>query len=134
MMMLTRERTEKSLSAVTGFSSASLGKSPLLHRLESGDADIIAGILRRYDSTPDAVYNAVNGTYSDEAKTAAIKKVFPEAELISPKKWAGETLGSGYAMNKAFAAATISSGKYGKVLVTGVDMIGNYCSVMIERV
>ena len=134
MMMLTRERTEKSLCAVTGFSSASLGKSPLLHRLESGDADIIAGILRRYDSTPDAVFNAVNGTYSDEAETAAIKKVFPEAELISPKKWAGETLGCGYAMNTAFAAAAINSGKYGKVLVTGVDMIGNYCSAMIERV
>jgi hypothetical protein len=134
MMMLTREKTGRSLCAVTGFASASLGRSPLLHTLESSGADIIAGILKRHDSTPDAVFAAANGTYFDDMEIKAIKTIFPGAEIVSPKKWTGETLGCGYMMNTVFAAAAVSSGKYGKVLVTGVDMIGNYCTAMIGKV
>ena len=134
MMMLTREKTEKSLCAVTGFSSSSLGKSPLLHRLDGAASDIIAEIPKKNETAPDAVFTAANGTYFDDIESKAIKTIFPETELVSPKKWAGETLGCGYMMNTAFAAAAISSGKYGKVLVTGVDMIGNYCTAILERV
>ena len=36
-------------------------------------------------------------------------------------------------MNAAFAAAAVKSGMYGRILVSGVDMVGNYCTVMIER-
>lgn len=134
MMMLTREKTEKSLCAVTGFSSSSLGKSPLLHRLDGAASDIIAEIPKKNETAPDAVFTAANGTYFDDIESKAIKTIFPETELVSPKKWAGETLGCGYMMNTAFAAAAISSGKYGKVLVAGVDMIGNYCTAILERV
>lgn len=133
MMMMTRERTEKTLCAVTDFSSASLGKSPLLHRLDDNSAEIVFGVLDRYNDTPDAVFTAANGTYFDDMEDAAIYKKFPEAVRLAPKKYTGETLGCGYAINAAFAAAAISCGKYDKVLVTGVDMVGNYCTSMIER-
>lgn len=133
MMILTRERTEKSLCAVTGFSCASLGKSPLLHKLEGGTESIVSGALKRYDIVPDAVFAAANGAYFDGTELSAVGKAFPEAKIVLPKKWAGETLGCGYMMNTAFAAYAVSSGKYEKVLVTGFDMVGNYCTVMIER-
>jgi 3-oxoacyl-(acyl-carrier-protein) synthase len=133
MFVLSKEKTEKTLCAVTGFSSASLGKSPLLHRLEEKSGEIISDILKKYDNTPDAVFTAANGTYFDDIESKAIKSVFPEAELVSPKNWAGETLGCGYMMNVMFAAAAVNCGKYSKVLVTGVDLIGNYCTAMIER-
>lgn len=133
VMMLTREKTEKTLCSVSGFSSASLGKSPLLHKIESGNAEIIYDILKKCDNAPDAVFNAANGTYFDDTEIKAIKSIFPDAHLVSPKKWAGETLGCGYMMNTVFAASAIRSGKYKKVLVTGVDMIGNYCTAILER-
>lgn len=133
MFMLTREKTDKTHCAVTDFSSASLGKSPLLHRLDDNSAEIVFGVLDRYNDTPDAVFTAANGTYFDDMEDAAIYKKFPEAVRLAPKKYTGETLGCGYAINAAFAAAAISCGKYDKVLVTGVDMVGNYCTSMIER-
>ncbi|MBO6302903.1 MAG: hypothetical protein J6N15_10745 [Ruminiclostridium sp.] len=133
MLVLSREKTEKSICKISGFSSGSLGKSPLLHRLDNSTADIVSGILKKYDCAPDVVFTAANGSYFDDIESTAIKSVFPGAELAAPKKWAGETLGCGYMMNAVFAAAAVNCGKYGKVLVTGVDLIGNYCTVMIER-
>ena len=89
MIMLTREKTEQSFCAVTGFSSASLGKSPLLHKLDNNTSDIISDILEKYYNAPDAVFTAANGTYFDDIENIAIKTIFHEAEIISPKKWAG---------------------------------------------
>lgn len=132
MLVLTREKTEKSICKVTGFSSASLGKSPLLYRLDGASSDIITDILQKYDSAPDAVFTAANGTYFDDIENSVIKRKFPGAVQVSPKKYAGETLGCGYMINAAFAAAAIKSGMYAKVLVTGVDIVGNYCTAMIE--
>ena len=132
MLMLSREKTEKSICRVSGFSSANLGKSPLLHRLDNSASDIISDILKKYGSAPDAVLVSANGSYFDDMESAAIKSVFPGAELVSPKNWSGETLGCGYMMNTAFAAAAIKSGMYDRIIVTGVDMVGNYCTAMIE--
>ena len=133
MLVLSKEKTVKTLCAVTGFSSASLGKSPMLHKLEEKSAEIISDILKKYGSAPDAVFVSANGSYFDDVESAAIKSIFPGAELVSPKNWSGETLGCGYMMNAVFAAAAVNCGKYSKVLVTGVDLIGNYCTAMIER-
>ena len=129
MMMLTREKTDKTICKIISFSSATHGKSPLLHRLDDSAAGIVSGVLNRYGDAPDAVFTAANGTYFDDTESDAINRKFPEAVRIAPKKWEGETLGCGYMMNVAFAAAAINSGRYGKVLVTGVSGgIGTACA------
>ena len=134
MFMLSREKTGKTICKVTAFSSASLGKSSLLYKPEDGAAGIIYSVLDRYKTEPDAVFTAANGTYLDDAENAALNRKFPDAVRIAPKKYFGETLGCGYMMNAAFAAAVIKLGKYDKVLIAGVDMVGNYCTAIIERV
>ena len=133
MFMTSREKTERTLAEISRSYSASLGKSPLLHRLDGSAAGIISDILKRYEYAPDAVFTSANGTYFDDIENSAAEDVFPGAVRFAPKKYAGETLGCGYAVNAAFAAAAVKCGMYGKVLVTGTDMVGNYCTSMIER-
>ena len=134
MTMLSGERTDRTICEVSGFSSASLGKSPLLHRTDMSAADVVSDVLKRYDDVPDAVFNSANGTFFDEIENDGIHKTFCDAELFSTKKYAGETLGCGYMMNVTFATAAIRTGQYRSVLVTGVDMVGNYCTAMLESV
>lgn len=132
MLMLRRERTGNTYCEVCGFGSVSLGKSPYLHVL--GDkSQRIADVLRRFE-TPDMIFTAANGTYFDAIEKKAIDAVFPNTKTFAPKKLFGETLGCGYSMNVAYAAAAIKSGKYRTALVTGADMIGNYCAVYLKAV
>ena len=134
MFMLTREQTDSTICKICDFSSASLGQSPLLHMPgDEAAADIAASVLGSCKTTPDAVFTSANGSYFDAIENMAIQSVFPSVELVAPKKWSGETLGCGYMINTLFAAAAVQCGMYHTVLVTGMDLVGNYCTVMIGK-
>lgn len=138
MAVLSCNRTEETYCKVTSFASCHLGHSPLIHCPdESGESDEsdtvqrIKNTLRQF-SAPDAVFVSGNGTWFDAVENAAVGDVYSDAEIQYPKHDFGETLGCGYMMNVLLAAASIRSGKYRRVLATGIDMIGNYTCVMLE--
>ncbi len=132
MLIMRSERTEKTFCEVCANAGISLGANPYIHRLE-GVSERIAGVLRKH-TVPDIIFTAANGTYFDEMEDTAIKQVFPDTAVYEPKKEYGESLGCGFALSTAFAAEAIRDGKYGAVLVAGVDMVGNYCTVMLKAV
>ncbi len=132
MLIMRGERTEKTCCEVCAHSGASLGANPYIHRLD-GVSDRIAGVLRKH-TAPDIIFTAANGTYFDKIEDTAIKQVFPDTAAHAPKKEYGESLGCGFALSAALAARAIRDGRYGAVLVTGVDMVGNYCAVMLRAV
>ena len=82
---------------------------------------------------PEVIFNSSNGTWFDEVERRVLSESFPEIEQVSPKKWFGETLGCGYMLNLSMAAAVIRAGLYDSILVTGVDMVGNYCVAMLTK-
>ncbi len=132
MLIMRGKRTEKTCCEVCAHSGASLGANPYIHRLDDVSGRI-AGVLRKH-TAPDIIFTAANGTYFDEIEAVAIKQVFPDTAVYEPKKEYGESLGCGFALSAALAAGAIRDGKYGAVLVAGVDMIGNYCTVMLKAV
>ena len=119
---------------MSAFSSVSLGKSPIIDRLEDpeGAEEKIAGAMQKMKA-PDAVFTAANGSWFDETESRAIRKVFPDISQKHPKEIFGETLGCGYMMNVLLASASIRNGIYSTLLVSGIDMTGNYTCVMLEK-
>ena len=134
MAVLSRNRSEGSYCRISGFSGINLGKNPYLHVLEDAVAvrEKIAGVFRQF-SEPDILLSAGNGTWFDSPEEEAVRDVFPSLAIARPKDIFGETLGCGYMMNALLGACLVHEGRYGRVLVSGVDMIGNYCCVMLER-
>ena len=74
-----------------------------------------------------------DGSWFDETESRAIRKAFPDIPQQHPKELFGETLGCGYMMNVLLAAASIRIGIYSRLLVSGIDMAGNYTCVMLEK-
>ena len=132
MMVFRSIKTEKTYCEVCGHSGISLGADPYIHKLNDV-SELIVDVLKKQEP-PDIIFTAENGTYFDEIEETAIKQTFPTTETYAPKKEYGESLGCGFALSTALAAKEIKNGKYGSVLVTGVDMIGNYCTVMLKAV
>ncbi len=131
MALLSCEKTDGSYCRIIGFSSIHLGNCPYLHLFENPDdlTDMLAVTLRKFQD-PEIIFSAGNGTWFDRAEENAIQKVFPDKPVRKLKTEFGETLGCGYMMNMLTAAAAIHRGDYSAVLVSGVDMIGNYMCVM----
>ena len=134
MAVLSGHRTESTWCKVSAFGSVNLGKSPVIDRLEDPAAaeEKISGAMRKMN-VPDAVFTAANGSWFDETENRAVRKVFPDIPQQHPKDLFGETLGCGYMMNVLMAAAFIRSGICSRLLVTGIDMTGNYTCVMLEK-
>ena len=134
MAVLSGERTENSYCRIGRFAGVNLGKNPCLHCLAdaAGTRKRIADVFRPF-SKPDIVFTAANGTWFDREEAQAVEEVFPSVPIYRPKELFGETLGCGYMMNVLLGACAIRNGKYDHVLVSGMDMIGNYCCVMLER-
>lgn len=134
MAVLSGHKTERTWCKVSAFGNVNLGKSPVIDRLEdpAGTEEKIAAAMQKM-MIPDAVFTAANGSWFDETESRAIKKVFPDISLHHPKELFGETLGCGYMMNVLLAAASIRNGIYSRLLVTGIDMTGNYTCVMLEK-
>lgn len=134
MAVLSGQKTEKTWCKVSAFGSTNLGRSPLLDRQEDPvrTERMIIDVIRQMNA-PDTVFTAANGSWFDEIENRAIKSVFPDIAQHCPKDLFGETLGCGYMMNVLLAAASVRSGICSRPLVTGIDMIGNYICVMLEK-
>ena len=144
------EEASNDYCKASGFSSASLPVYPYLHRVPAEQAvPVIRQTVRALcgETPPDAVFTAFNGTYFDQLEAAGLRGCLPASVTVcEPKKFFGETLGSGYLMSAALAAVCLKSGKLppgiiskgspGKlesILVTGIDTSGNYCCMLLER-
>lgn len=131
VLILRREQSEQTYCEVTQFSGTSLGASPFLHIFED-PSDRMAKALSAL-TAPGAVIHSGNGTWIDAAEEKALEQTFPDAVKIAAKKCFGETLGCGYLLNAALAACAIRQGRYSSVLVTGIDVIGNYCCALLKN-
>lgn len=134
MAVLSGQKTEKTWCKVSAFSSANLGRSPLIDRPEDSNRTekMVLDVLRQMNA-PDAVFTAANGSWFDETENRAIKSVLPDIASQRPKDSFGETLGCGYMMNVLLAAASVRSDICSRPLVTGIDMIGNYTCILLEK-
>jgi len=130
MVVLSPYKSAHTYCRIDGFSGVCLGADPYIHRVK-GSQEMIAGALEQM-KRPDAVFIAANGTWLDEHENNAVKQVFPDIHTVAPKIFFGETLGCGYMMNIAFAAAAVKCGLYKSVIAAGVDMIGNYTCVLLQ--
>ncbi len=143
-------RAEKSLNTyckVSDFSSALLPVYPLTASADKQCSKLIAKAVSEIcgDKVPDAVFTAANGTYFDSIEKEAMDSVFENRTVYAyPKRLFGETLGSGYMLSAALAAAVLKTGKVSDnfadksldsvktILVTGTDTAGNYCCMLSE--
>ena len=134
MAVLSGTKTADTYCKIAGFANVNLGFSPLIHRPDRTEETTrqIEETLRRF-SSPDAVFLSGNGTWFDAAEEQAACEVFPDMIFRRPKDTFGETLGCGYMMNVLVAAVSIHSGKCSRALVSGIDMVGNYTCVMLEK-
>ncbi len=82
---------------------------------------------------PEAVLLSANGTYVDAVEKECVHAYFPEARMVTPKTWLGETLGAGYMLNIAQACACVRQGLWRRVLALGIDPAGNFMGAIIER-
>jgi 3-oxoacyl-[acyl-carrier-protein] synthase II len=147
IMTVRSEKTDNAYCKAVGFASAALPMYPYVHKLDgSCTADIsetVSSLCK--DKMPDVIFTSANGTYFDEIEKKALVSVFGEdAVYASPKKLFGETLGSGYMLSTALAAACLKTGRIpdsisegrtdnvGSILVTGTDTAGNYCCTLTE--
>jgi len=133
MAVLSAEKTEETYCRITSFANVSLGQCPLIHRFENPEEAVrrMKETLRKF-SAPDVWYASGNGTWFDDVEEQAAAEAFPGIQIRKPKRVFGETLGCSYMMNVLLAAASIRSGEANRILVSGIDMIGNYTCVMLE--
>lgn len=134
MAVLSREKSENSYCAVTGSAGTNLGSSPFIHCCEEPDEirKKISGVLDQF-SEPDVCFTCANGSWFDQTEEEALKQVFPQIHVRKPKEVFGETLGCGYMMSVLLGACAIHKGEYRRILVSGLDLIGNYFCVMLEK-
>ena len=134
MAVLSRERTENTRCRIVGFAGANLGSCPWLRRSDHfAEAEKQIGeILRRFPE-PEVFLSSANGTWFDGLEAEAFRKVFPDVSVFAPKTLFGETLGCGFMMNILAGAALLRGGQAARVLVSGIDMIGNYSCALLER-
>lgn len=140
MLCLSAEKTESTYCKIKGFASASLYHNPYLYQVNKESA---ARELRNIYSRitefgqPDLILTQDNGTYFDEIERDALKEYFGEdIAVTAPKKKLGETLGCGYVLNTAVGASILRDGEQKDihtVLATGIDMHGNYLTVLLEE-
>lgn len=137
-LVLTAKQSESDLCKITGFSSSSFPKSPY-RAADAASADTIKTALLSAE-VPDVIFAAGNGSAFDEAERKAINEVFPDAEVVYPKKIFGEALGAAYMQSAALAALCLDRKKipdsslesFGRILVCGFDCVGNYSCLMME--
>lgn len=141
------EKSADSYCGVSDFSSVLLPVYPLTDKADKKCIKLIADALSGISckTIPDMVFTSANGTYFDEMEREAMDSVFGNKTVYAyPKKLFGETLGSGYMMSAALAAAVTKTGRASDsfadrtvdtvktVLVTGIDVAGNYCCMLLE--
>lgn len=134
MTVLSREKTENSYCRMICFAGINLGKCPYIHY----SSDLmetkkeVMDVLRQFPK-PDLFFSSANGTWFDTVEKNAFQEIFPDVPMEHPKSFFGETLGCGYMMNTLYGAGAMTKKTARRILISGLDMIGNYCCVMLEK-
>lgn len=140
ILAINRQKTEHTYCKITAFGSASFSAYPYVHEISEAEGiQVIHDAIEQLNGNiPDVIFTSENGTYFDDIELRALKSRFENALFIQPKKYFGETLGSGYMLSTALAAASLKNNSFSKpyrsVLVTGIDTAGNYLCCRLEVV
>lgn len=140
VLTVSAEKTARAYCAVAAFGSAAFSAYPYVHKItEEEGVQTICGALEQIGGDiPDVIFTSENGSYFDSIEFKTLKKRSGNAAFIRPKKYFGETLGSGYMLSISLAAAALKnrdfSMKYRSALVTGTDAAGNYLCCKLEAV
>lgn len=138
ILTVSRQKSAHTYCKITEFSSAAFSAYPYVHEIsETEGIQVILSALKQLNGDiPDVIFTTENGTYFDNIERHALKSYFENAVFIQPKKYFGETLGSGYILSVSLAAAVLKnrslSGNCKTVLVTGTDTAGNYLCCKLE--
>lgn len=135
MLIVSKKPSENTYCKVTEFNSCTLSKYPYIHDINLINAErSLESVLSATSIKPDFIINSFNGSYFDKAEKNAIENVFGNVKTFSPKKIFGETFGCGYMFNIVYGAAYLKENKDSikSVLVTGIDVHGNYLTVLLE--
>ena len=147
VLLMEREKNDNTYCKLSEFGSASFGKSPYIYSIEEKvlQATIEDAVkMACKDKKPDVVFTSANGSSFDDVELSVLKKIFGEDIVyITPKKWFGETFGSGYALSLSLGAIVLKKNmlpyeierrieKLSNILVTGIDGMGNYMCAWLE--
>lgn len=85
------------------------------------------------DYSIDLILDSSNDTYFDEYENESLNDIFHNVKVISPKKIFGETFGNGFLSSIAYGKAILNNNLASSILVTNVDMQGNYQICILQK-
>lgn len=147
ILTVSAEKSNRAYCKAVAFGSSSFEECPYLHKTSAEEAEeVIRSAVKQLDNaSPDIVFTCANGTYFDNIEQEILRRHFPNSRSYSPKKLFGETLGGGYMMSISLAAVVLREQKLPfssetfrspikNIVVTGVDIAGNYLCTLMEAV
>lgn len=136
---------DSSYASVVATGSCALDNSPFLCCTEYPTESTINDILNEAlnDEKPDVIFGIGTQLNIGKSEKETFNRILPNAEYISSvREFFGETLGSSFLLNVAIASMCLKNNKIpfaenrevNSILVTGVDVQGNYMYTLLKTV
>lgn len=144
-MYLSCHLTEYSYASVLTSGSVALESSPFLSNGVSISEDVFSEILSDIVKmeSPDVIFGIGTQLEFGNQEKLAFEKILPDIPYISSVRTVfGETLGSSFLLNAAFASVCLkkqenpfeNNKQIKSILATGIDVQGNYMYVLLKSI
>lgn len=136
MLVLEPQPSRGQQVAVTALQTAALTVSPYLGECSQTEVAVVEETLQalqREGLQPEKIYNAANGSGFGALEAEAIARVFGgNIPQYSPLLTNGDCLGAGWLAALVHAAEEMQAEGLGCVVVTGIDIKGNYVAAGLQ--